>query len=184
MWPAGPHKKDCAVVLCYFCGEVGHRKAACPMVKRRKVQPSVSASSTSGSSSSSTVSSDGAARSVATASNPSKTTKRGSGGVSRKLSHTASFASVAKVAETETRSYGERVSDVLRRQGLFPLPNFDEKLADLRRREDEFEEYVKRTRERFTTEKSNLIRDRSEAERLRFYISQLVRVAEPTPSEG
>ena len=50
---------------------------------------------------------------------------KNSGGVSRKVSHTASFASVAKVAEKETRSYGERVSDFLgnlRSQGLFPSP--------------------------------------------------------------
>ena len=107
--------------------------------------------------------------------------------MSRKVSHTASFASVAKVAETETRFYGEHVSDFLgnlRSRGLFPPPNFDEKLADLCRRKDEFDEYVPRTRERFATEESNLLRDRSEAERLRVYIEKLVRVAEATPSES
>ena len=75
----------------------------------------------------------------------------------------------------------------LRSQELFPPPNFDEKLADLRRRKDKFEEYVTRTRERFATEESNLLRDRSEAERLRAYMGELVRVAgvaEATPSEG
>ena len=160
------------------------------MVKRRKVQPSASASSTSGSSSSTTVSSDGAAGSVTSAITSSKTTKGGSGGVSCKVSHTASFASVAKVAEKETCSYGERVSDFLgklRSHGLFPLPNFDEKLPDLRGRKDEFEEYVTRTRERFATEESNLLRDQSEAECLRVYMSELVRVAgvaEATPNEG
>ena len=56
-------------------------------------------------------------------------------------------------------------------------------LADLRRREDELEEYVKCTREQFATEKSSLLRDRSEAERLRVYMGKLVRVAEATPSE-
>ena len=46
---------------------------------------------------------------------------------------------------------------------------------------------MKCTRERFATEKSNLLRDRSEAERLRVYMGELVRVAgvaEATPSEG
>ena len=46
---------------------------------------------------------------------------------------------------------------------------------------------MKRTRELFATEESNLLRDRSEAERLRAYMSELVRVAgvaEATPSEG
>ena len=43
---------------------------------------------------------------------------------------------------------------------------------------------MKCTRERFATEKSNLLRDRSEAERLRVYMGELVRVAEATSSEG
>ena len=96
--------------MCYFCEAVGHRKAACPMVKRRKVQPSVSASGTNGSSLSTTVSSDGAVKSVTTASSPSKTTKGGSKCVSHKVSHTASFAHAAKVTEAEARFYGECVS--------------------------------------------------------------------------
>ena len=50
----GHMRRDCEAVLCYFCGEVGHQKVACPMVKRRKVQPSSSASGASGSSLSTT----------------------------------------------------------------------------------------------------------------------------------
>ena len=73
------------------------------------------------------------------------TTNRNSRGVSRKVIHTAFFASVAgaapsaSVAKEETRSYGERVSDFLdnlRSQGLHPPPNFDDKLADLPRSEE------------------------------------------------
>ena len=41
-----------------------------------------------------------------------------------------------------------------------------------------------RTGERFATKESNLLRERSEAERLRAYMGELVRVAESTPSEG
>ena len=40
-----------------------------------------------------------------------------------------------------------------------------------------------RTRERFATEESSLFRDRSEAERLRVYMGELMRVAKATPSE-
>ena len=65
VWRAGPH------------GEVGHQRVACPTVKRRKVQPSASASNSSGSSLSTTVSSDGAAGSVTLLSTSSKTTKGG-----------------------------------------------------------------------------------------------------------
>ena len=125
----GHMRRDCEAVLCYFCGEVGHQKAACPMVKRRKIQPSSSASGASERSSSTTARGEVTARSATAASSTSTTTHRGSRGVIRKVIHTASFASVASAAPTasvakeETRSYGECVSDFLdnlRSQELFP----------------------------------------------------------------
>ena len=142
-------RRDCGLVLLL---------AACPMVKKRKVQPSSSASGASGSSSSTTASGEVTARSATAASSTFMTINGGSRDVSRKVIHTASFASVASasayasVAKENTRSYGQCVSDFLdnlKSQGLFSSPNFNAKLVDLRRRKEEFELYVVRTRERF-----------------------------------
>ena len=72
----------------------------------------------------------------------------------------------------------------LKSRGLFLLPNFNGKLPDLRRRGDKFEEYVECAREWCATKKSNLFRDRSEAEHLLVYMGEPVKVAEATLSEG
>ena len=58
----GHMRKDCQTVLCYFCREKGHQKAACTMAKRRKVQAPESASGTNDSSSSTAASKKGTAR--------------------------------------------------------------------------------------------------------------------------
>ena len=72
----------------------------------------------------------------------------------------------------------------LRSQGLCPTTNIDEKLVDLRRKEEEFELYMVRTRERFAAERVNLLRDQSEAERLRVCMGELAKTVKATPVES